>query len=707
MKLRKLLAAALSLTMVCTAAVSAGYAPLSAFAEDGTSPITEVPETPVSIDPVAEEIGNITYKIYTDHAVLYQASGSLEGEVIVPSEVNELPVTEIATGAFGFCDDITSIVIPASVTMLGTSLFTYCHGLENVAVDPANPNYCSINGVVYTKDKKTVWAFPPAHPEKDFTLADTTETISDHSLYTAEIESLTLPDSVKTIDRFGMTYLKFLKSIKLSDNLESIGSHAFSNCRVLESVDIPASVKEIGSGAFMECDALAVVTVNNPDCVIKNEDRTLGVKGTTVVRGYAGSTAQAYAEKYGYTFALIGDQIPVVTTTASGETTTTTTTTTTTITTTTTTTTGSAAVTTTTSTGIPSKLKYIYYIRFLDPDTNASIQGVQFTIKTNDDEDEDFGIVTAENGIVTLRGYGDRFTLTIVGLPEGYQPADPPSFTTENIKELTPTIYIAKDGTVSIKDREASTTTTDTTPAVTTTTSSNAPVRTTTTIAALVTSTASESATSTTSDVTTTTSATTTATTATTPEVTSEPTLAEKAVGKWEFSYFTNTNGEVVDQFGNTSAVVEFNSDGTGKYTVNSSDVQSEGDSFTWTVDGDTVTAVLDNPITEANGLFFKYTDGELIFDRTDGKIHFVKEGSPSLGDANSDGSIDAKDASFILAAYSKASTGGDDGLTDAQKTAADVNTDGKVDAKDASAILAYYSYLSTGGDKSLIDFLA
>ena len=698
MKLRKLLAAALSLTMVCTAAVSAGYAPLSAFAEDGTSPITEVPETPVSIDPVTEEIGNITYKIYTDHAVLYQVSGSLEGEVIVPSEVNELPVTEIATGAFGFCDDITSVVIPASVTMLGTSLFTYCHGLENVAVDPANPNYCSINGVVYTKDKKTVWAFPPAHPEKDFTLADTTETISDHSLYTAEIESLTLPDSVKTIERFGMTYLKFLKSIKLSDNLESIGSHAFSNCRVLESVDIPASVKEIGSGAFMECDALAVITVNNPDCVIKNEDRTLGVKGTTVVRGYAGSTAQAYAEKYGYTFALIGDPLPVVTTTASGEATTTTTTTTT-ITTTTTTTTGSAAVTTTTSTNAPTKLKYIYYIRFLDPDTNAPIQGVQFTIKTNDDEDEDFGIVTAENGIVTLRGYGNRFTLTIVGLPEGYQPADPPSFTTENTKELTPTIYIAKDGTVSIKDREASAATT-TAPAVTTTTSSNAPVRTTTTIAALVTSTASGSATSTTSDVTTTTSATTTATT-------TAPSLDSRFIGKWQLTGFTDNNGQPSDEYNGVAVYAIFNADGTGTMESYSAGEEPDIQNITWSSEDDKVTALITFEEGEAV-LEFNYADNELTYLRSDGTLRFAKVvPAVVLGDANSDGSIDAKDASFILAAYSKASTGGDDGLTDAQKTAADVNTDGKVDAKDASAILAYYSYLSTGGDKSLIDFLA
>ena len=53
-----------------------------------------------------------------------------------------------------------------------------------------------------------------------------------------------------------------------------------------------------------------------------------------------------------------------------------------------------------------------------------------------------------------------------------------------------------------------------------------------------------------------------------------------------------------------------------------------------------------------------------------------------------------AKDASTILVAYAKASTGSEEGLTEQQ--AADVNADGKVDAKDASAILAYYAMAST-----------
>ena len=76
------------------------------------------------------------------------------------------------------------------------------------------------------------------------------------------------------------------------------------------------------------------------------------------------------------------------------------------------------------------------------------------------------------------------------------------------------------------------------------------------------------------------------------------------------------------------------------------------------------------------------------------------------LGDINGDSTVDASDASNVLAVYALVSTGKESELTAEQIAAADVNKDGSIDASDASLILAYYAYISTGGTGTLEEYL-
>ena len=77
-----------------------------------------------------------------------------------------------------------------------------------------------------------------------------------------------------------------------------------------------------------------------------------------------------------------------------------------------------------------------------------------------------------------------------------------------------------------------------------------------------------------------------------------------------------------------------------------------------------------------------------------------------NLGDINSDGLVDAVDASLILAEYARLSTGSDYSFSENQIAAADANSDGLIDAVDSSLVLAYYAYLSTGGTITFENFL-
>ena len=77
-----------------------------------------------------------------------------------------------------------------------------------------------------------------------------------------------------------------------------------------------------------------------------------------------------------------------------------------------------------------------------------------------------------------------------------------------------------------------------------------------------------------------------------------------------------------------------------------------------------------------------------------------VKE--PKLGDVNSDGLIDAVDASMVLSEYAKVSSNIKGSFSDNQKKAADVDENSLIDAVDASKILSYYAYVSSGSGQKV-----
>ena len=78
-------------------------------------------------------------------------------------------------------------------------------------------------------------------------------------------------------------------------------------------------------------------------------------------------------------------------------------------------------------------------------------------------------------------------------------------------------------------------------------------------------------------------------------------------------------------------------------------------------------------------------------------EITAVKKAEYLLGDVDNDGTVDASDASAVLAAYAAVQTGSESPLNETQKKAADVDSSGQIDASDASTILAYYAFVQTG----------
>lgn len=166
--------------------------------------------------------------------------------------------------------------------------------------------------------------------------------IGHHAFYECSgITSVTIPNSVTSIESYAFYECSGLTYIGIPNSVTSIGCYAFEYCHNITSVDIPESVTSIDMYAFAYCSKLKTISFKNPNCEINGNITDKGnvvINGTLyiTVYGYENSTAQAYAEKYDYTFFEFGRFNKTTTTTNATTTMSATTTTTSTISTTTT-----------------------------------------------------------------------------------------------------------------------------------------------------------------------------------------------------------------------------------------------------------------------------------------------------------------------------------------------------------------------------------
>ena len=180
-------------------------------------------------------------------------------------------VTSIGDWAFLWCDSLSSVTIPSSVSSIGDGAFR-CSALSDIQVSSENPNYSSLNGVLYDKAQTLLLQYPAGKMDVSFAIPEGVTSIGDGAFYGCDsLTSVTIPEGVS-----------------------SIGDGAFYDCDSLTSVTIPSSVSSIGDGAFAYCDSLTSVTI--PESVTEIGNHAFYNCGSLVIHGSAGSYAETYAK---------------------------------------------------------------------------------------------------------------------------------------------------------------------------------------------------------------------------------------------------------------------------------------------------------------------------------------------------------------------------------------------------------------------------
>ena len=240
-------------------------------------------------------------------------------------------LTSIGNHAFFACSSLTSVELSKNLVVIDSMAFSACRSLEYISVDAGNANYCSQDGVLFTKDMTELICCPGgrggyyAVPSGVASICDyafngcsnlisidipasvmdigmgafascsSVEALNvdagnsnycsrDGVLFTGDMAGLirypagkkeayyAVPSGVVTISDNAFDSSYNLISVDLPDGLTDIGSGAFYSCMGLADIDFPESLKKIGSSAFNYCSSLT--SVDLPDGLTSIESWT-------------------------------------------------------------------------------------------------------------------------------------------------------------------------------------------------------------------------------------------------------------------------------------------------------------------------------------------------------------------------------------------------------------------------------------------------
>lgn len=226
-------------------------------------------------------------------------------------------LTSIGDGAFNWCESLESITIPASVTSIGEWAFVECYRLVEVW------NLSKLNITAGSEDNGYVGYYAKrveTEPSESYVYTDENGYVIYYDgkvkaliNYTGNETKLTIPDDITELNCFALSDCYNITSVTFGENsqLTSIGEGAFNGCESLESITIPDGVKSIGNHAFAGCSALESITI--PDSVLNIGDSAFegctALKSITIPGSVLSIGDNAFKECTALKSAIIADGV--------------------------------------------------------------------------------------------------------------------------------------------------------------------------------------------------------------------------------------------------------------------------------------------------------------------------------------------------------------------------------------------------------------
>ncbi len=253
-----------------------------------------IPKSVSNGDVVVNESGATKFHLGVAKKAFY---GMTSLEVLSFEEGGSEPLS-FGKGAFEYTSALTTLNLPARLcdytdengeTVKGISASTFEQSsstlLVNINVEEGGQHYCSVNGVLYSADKKVLVVCPAGRAEK-VTIEATVEEIAEQAFAYSQATEIEFASygaqgcNDMVIGKEAFKWCSALTQIELPDNVVEIREGAFSNCKALEIITLPAKLKDFNSNIFSGTNIRLInVSASNPDYssqdgVVFNKDMT-------------------------------------------------------------------------------------------------------------------------------------------------------------------------------------------------------------------------------------------------------------------------------------------------------------------------------------------------------------------------------------------------------------------------------------------------
>lgn len=206
----------------------------------------------------------------TDLNLAFSGCHLLE-KVVIPSSVTTLGTTGSAgNGPFRYCYSLSAIILPRSLTGIGSYSMAQCYSLRVLSLPPTITsienyalNYCyALEKITLPKGLLSLEASCQYGGAREISLPSSLTSFSNNCFYSNKnLQKIKIPAGFTAIPSNTFSGCQSLKHVELNEGIETIGDSAFDNTDSLQTITIPSTVTSIGINAFSYAHGLASVKI--------------------------------------------------------------------------------------------------------------------------------------------------------------------------------------------------------------------------------------------------------------------------------------------------------------------------------------------------------------------------------------------------------------------------------------------------------------